>query len=120
MEFEILSIFCSFFYRFSKENRPSNHQFTLIPFGQGPRMCPGQKLAQITLKILVLSLLRKFRLSTYSETEVRLFFHHLFKTFIFVICGCPGCLLVKIESIKFDLDLRPILKLFMKMFYFIF
>ena len=58
------------FSRFSKENRASRHQYTFLPYGQGPRMCPGQKLAQITLKVFVMSLLRHYRLSTYSETEV--------------------------------------------------
>lgn len=58
--------------RFSKQNKADAHQYSFLPFGQGPRKCPGQKLAMIQVKIAVINILQKYTLSTCSATEIPL------------------------------------------------
>ena len=61
------------YFRFSEQNRQDSHQYSFLPFGQGPRMCPGQKLAIIKVKIAVINILRNFTLTTCKRTEVSAF-----------------------------------------------
>ncbi|XP_060596749.1 cytochrome P450 3A12-like [Ruditapes philippinarum] len=58
--------------RFSEESRRNCHQYSFLPFGQGPRMCPGQKLAIIKVKIAVISIVKNYRLTTCKNTETPL------------------------------------------------
>ncbi|KAL4216755.1 Cytochrome P450 3A4 [Mactra antiquata] len=58
--------------RFSKKNRETRHQYSFLPFGQGPRMCPGQKLAIIEVKYAVISIIKSYVLSTSKNTEIPL------------------------------------------------
>lgn len=58
--------------RFSKQNKADAHQYSFLPFGQGPRKCPGQKLAMIQVKIAVINILQKYTLSTCGATEIPL------------------------------------------------
>ncbi|XP_060585049.1 cytochrome P450 3A4-like [Ruditapes philippinarum] len=56
--------------RFSKENRLDSHQYSFLPFGQGPRMCPGQHLAKIQVKTAIINILRKYTLMPCKNTEI--------------------------------------------------
>ncbi|XP_060576969.1 cytochrome P450 3A4-like [Ruditapes philippinarum] len=58
--------------RFSTENRRNCHQYSFLPFGQGPRICPGQKLALIKVKIAIISIVKNYKLTTCKNTEIPL------------------------------------------------
>ncbi|KAI6190865.1 Cyp-13A10 [Aphelenchoides bicaudatus] len=50
------------------ENRDQN--YTYFPFGAGPRMCIGRKLALIEIKLAVVRLLQNFKVTTTSNAPV--------------------------------------------------
>ncbi|XP_053386842.1 cytochrome P450 3A43-like [Mercenaria mercenaria] len=58
--------------RFSKQNRLESHQYRFLPFGQGPRMCPGPKLAMIQVKTAIVHIIRNYTLTTCKHTEIPL------------------------------------------------
>ena len=58
------------FYRFSVAERNSRHQYTFLPFGKGPRGCPGQRLASLTMKTAIVYLLRRYVVTPASSTQV--------------------------------------------------
>ncbi|KAL1435719.1 hypothetical protein MTO96_010504 [Rhipicephalus appendiculatus] len=53
--------------RFAEECGESHSKEAYMPFGLGPRVCIGQKLALTTLKIALVKLLRKYRLTLRNE-----------------------------------------------------
>ncbi|KAK3599771.1 hypothetical protein CHS0354_037257 [Potamilus streckersoni] len=58
--------------RFSVEGRRDRHPFAFLPFGHGPRMCPGYKFTIAEVKILIMKLLRRFKVDIFSKTEIPL------------------------------------------------
>ena len=44
------------------------HPFASLPFGFGPRMCYGRRIAELELYILITRILQKFKLSTDQTT----------------------------------------------------
>lgn len=58
--------------RFSSEGKKDRHPFAFIPYGQGPRMCPGVKLSTAVVKLTVIGILRKYSLHTNENTEIPL------------------------------------------------
>ncbi|XP_045184713.2 cytochrome P450 3A25-like isoform X2 [Mercenaria mercenaria] len=58
--------------RFSKRKRLESHQYSFLPFGRGPRMCPGQKLAMIQVKMAIIDIIRNYMLTTCKHTEIPL------------------------------------------------
>ena len=58
--------------RFSPENKGKIDPMTWLAFGQGPRMCVGQRFAMVEIYIILAKLLRKYRVEPCPDTEVRL------------------------------------------------
>ncbi|KAL3891651.1 hypothetical protein ACJMK2_003903 [Sinanodonta woodiana] len=58
--------------RFSEEGRSNRHPFAFLPFGHGPRICPGYKFTMAETKIFVIKLLKQFRVDISSKTEIPL------------------------------------------------
>ncbi|XP_068170278.1 thromboxane-A synthase-like [Antennarius striatus] len=58
--------------RFTPEAKASRHPFVYLPFGAGPRMCIGIKLAQLLIGMALARLFQRFTLVACSETEIPL------------------------------------------------
>ncbi|XP_028048315.1 cytochrome P450 9e2-like, partial [Monomorium pharaonis] len=54
--------------RFNEENKDNIVPYTYLPFGEGPRVCIGNRFALMEAKILVAHLLQKFTLKTIEKT----------------------------------------------------
>ncbi|XP_043282771.1 probable cytochrome P450 6a13 [Venturia canescens] len=48
--------------RFSKENIDARHKFAYLPFGEGPRACPGSKLGILQVKAAIATILSSYRI----------------------------------------------------------
>ncbi|CAE1295567.1 Cytochrome P450 3A12,Cytochrome P450 3A4,Cytochrome P450 3A40,Cytochrome P450 3A11,Cytochrome P450 3A27,Lithocholate 6-beta-hydroxylase,Cytochrome P450 3A7,Cytochrome P450 3A19,Cytochrome P450 3A21,Cytochrome P450 3A13,Thromboxane-A synthase [Acanthosepion pharaonis] len=59
---------------FSEENKAKQKSFTYLPFGGGPRICAGMRLAELEFKMAVVQMLRKFRLVACDKTEKKIVF----------------------------------------------
>ena len=46
------------------------HPFSSLPFGFGPRMCYGRRIAELELYLMLVQVLRQFNLST-DQTEIK-------------------------------------------------
>ena len=53
------------------EEKEKSHPFSSLPFGFGPRMCYGRRIAELELYLLLVHVLRQFNLST-DQTEIKL------------------------------------------------
>ena len=60
-------LFCC---RFSKSEKSSIHPGAFIPFGSGPRICIGMRLAIMEVKMTLIEVLSKFRIVMAPETKV--------------------------------------------------
>ncbi|KAJ3224569.1 hypothetical protein HK099_008250 [Clydaea vesicula] len=49
-----------------KQNKSKNKSFSVLPFGFGQRMCPGRRVAENEVQLLIANLIRDFNIS-YSE-----------------------------------------------------
>ena len=56
--------------RFSEENKKTRDSVTFLPFGTGPRNCIGMRFAVIEMKLLLTSILSKYRFVTCDKTPV--------------------------------------------------
>lgn len=58
--------------RFTSENKARRHPYAYLPFGHGPRSCIGMRLAQVEMKLAIVSILQHYRFKTCDETEIPL------------------------------------------------
>eukprot|EP00106_Octopus_bimaculoides_P016891 XP_014784333.1 PREDICTED: cytochrome P450 3A19-like [Octopus bimaculoides] len=56
--------------RFSEEAKSKQVPFTYLPFGEGPRMCLGMRLAKLEFKIAAVEMIRNFKILRCEKTEV--------------------------------------------------
>ena len=62
--------------RFSDENKKNRESVAFLPFGAGPRNCIGMRFALIEIKLLLASILSKYRFLPCDKTPViQLFFN---------------------------------------------
>ncbi|XP_059172333.1 cytochrome P450 3A24-like [Physella acuta] len=55
--------------RFSEENKAKRDPMAFMPFGYGPRICIGMRLAYLELKMALATLFRKVRVEVNENTE---------------------------------------------------
>uniref|UniRef100_V5GHY9 Cytochrome P450 6a2 n=1 Tax=Anoplophora glabripennis TaxID=217634 RepID=V5GHY9_ANOGL len=58
--------------RFTEENKRTRHPYAHIPFGEGPRVCIGERFGIMQTKVGLTSILRNFRVTLNKETQVPL------------------------------------------------
>ncbi|XP_012226589.1 cytochrome P450 6a2-like [Linepithema humile] len=58
--------------RFTPENKQSINRFAFLPFGEGPRICPGMRMAVLQIKAGLAAFLRKYSLELSPKTKVPL------------------------------------------------
>ena len=56
-------------FSFSPEQKAQRDTYQYLPFGLGPRMCIGNRLALMEIKIAFIRILQQFKLTTCDETE---------------------------------------------------
>lgn len=56
--------------RFNDENKKLRESVAFLPFGAGPRNCVGMRFAVVEIKLLLATILSKYRFSTCSQTPV--------------------------------------------------
>ncbi|RZC40782.1 p450 domain containing protein, partial [Asbolus verrucosus] len=54
--------------RFSEENKRTRHQYSHIPFGEGPRICIGMRFGLMQTKVGLVALLRNYRFTVNPKT----------------------------------------------------
>ena len=57
-------------YRFTPEEKAKRPQLCHMPFGFGPRVCIGMRLALLEAKIALIELLKRYTFTRAPETEV--------------------------------------------------
>ncbi|RLU18766.1 hypothetical protein DMN91_009123 [Ooceraea biroi] len=58
--------------RFSPDRKHNIQKYTFLPFGEGPRMCVGQRIALLQIKASLVAVLRKYSLELSPKTHVPL------------------------------------------------
>ena len=59
-------------YRFDDEIKKSRDGITYLPFGNGPRKCIGMRFALIEMKIVLATILVKFKFVKCNQTQLSL------------------------------------------------
>ena len=72
-----------FFCRFAPENFTERHAAAFMPFGVGNRLCIGNRLALLEMKVTVAVVLKQFSIEKTSATPVSEYLYYL----NVVVCG---------------------------------
>lgn len=67
--------------RFTDEETAKRHNFSYLPFGEGPRICIGQRFGLLQVKLAIVHLLLNFQLFLSPKTSVPLEINHYSLTF---------------------------------------
>lgn len=54
--------------RFTEENMKKRHQFTFLPFGEGPRVCIGMRFGQMQTRLGLVTMLKNYKWSPGRDT----------------------------------------------------
>ncbi|KAK7056563.1 hypothetical protein SK128_013799 [Halocaridina rubra] len=54
----------------SEQSGSKIHSYTMVPFGHGARMCPGRRLAEQEIYLLIIHLVQNFKMKPISNAEV--------------------------------------------------
>lgn len=54
--------------RFTREEKAKRHAYSYMPFGHGPRCCIGKRFALLQIKLVLIKILREYRVETTDET----------------------------------------------------
>ena len=57
-------------YRFTAEEKAKRHPCAYLPFGLGPRNCVGMRFALMEAKMVLIEVLRKYKIQLSPETTV--------------------------------------------------
>nr|XP_008200098.2 PREDICTED: probable cytochrome P450 6a23 [Tribolium castaneum] len=55
--------------RFTEENKNARHNYSHIPFGEGPRICIGMRFGLMQSKVGLTSLLKKYKFTVNKKTQ---------------------------------------------------
>ncbi|KYN27751.1 PREDICTED: cytochrome P450 9e2-like [Trachymyrmex cornetzi] len=58
--------------RFGPDRKHNIEKFTFLPFGEGPRMCVGMRMAQLQIKACLATFLRKYSIELSPKTQLPL------------------------------------------------
>ena len=58
--------------RFGPDRKHNIEKFTFLPFGEGPRMCVGMRMAQLQMKACLATFLRKYSIELSPKTQLPL------------------------------------------------
>ena len=56
--------------RFSEKQKSSRSKFVFLPFGEGPRICVGKRMAMIELKVAMVQILKDYSLELSKKTAL--------------------------------------------------
>ncbi|XP_057662779.1 cytochrome P450 CYP12A2-like [Diorhabda carinulata] len=58
--------------RWLRSSNRSFHKFASLPFGYGPRMCPGKKIAENEIAVLLKEILKNFTLDVEDKSDIKM------------------------------------------------
>lgn len=58
--------------RFNEEAKRNNEKFAFIPFGEGPRMCVGMRMAMLQMKACIATLIKDYKIELSPKTKLPL------------------------------------------------